>query len=76
LTISKRIELYHNIPYNKDCCAKISWEMDNMGERIEEIREKLNELVESETDLNKGEVLRLSQELDALIYIYYKNMSV
>lgn len=47
-----------------------------MGERIEEIREKLNELVESETDLNKGEVLRLSQELDALIYIYYKNMSV
>lgn len=38
---------------------------------MEELREKLNELVTKETTLSKGEVLRVSEELDKLICKYY-----
>ncbi|WP_368488565.1 aspartyl-phosphate phosphatase Spo0E family protein [Clostridium sp. BJN0013] len=39
--------------------------------QIEQLREKLNELVAKSDILYRGEVLKLSQELDELIYIQY-----
>ncbi|EDK32888.1 aspartyl-phosphate phosphatase Spo0E family protein [Clostridium kluyveri] len=39
--------------------------------RIEQLRERLNELVVKSDVLYRGEVLKLSQELDELIYIQY-----
>ncbi|KAJ53828.1 hypothetical protein CTM_01125 [Clostridium tetanomorphum DSM 665] len=42
-------------------------------EMIELLRQKLNELVTKETTLSRGEVLKLSQELDKLIYKYYSS---
>ncbi|QGU95668.1 Spo0E family sporulation regulatory protein-aspartic acid phosphatase [Clostridium bovifaecis] len=41
---------------------------------MENIRERLNRLIEDESiSLCSGEALKLSQELDKLIYGYYKN---
>ena len=42
-------------------------------EQMEKIRKELNELVISSNNLCRGEVLRLSQELDKLIYLYYRD---
>lgn len=42
-----------------------------MIEQIESLRKKLNDLVEKECILYEGEILRLSQELDKLIFSYY-----
>ncbi|MFL0198726.1 aspartyl-phosphate phosphatase Spo0E family protein [Clostridium sp. WILCCON 0269] len=39
--------------------------------QIEQLRERLNALVATNDILCKGEVLRLSQELDKLIYMQY-----
>ena len=39
--------------------------------QIEQLRERLNALVVKSDVLHRGEVLRLSQELDELIYIQY-----
>ncbi|ADK15878.1 MULTISPECIES: aspartyl-phosphate phosphatase Spo0E family protein [Clostridium] len=44
-------------------------------EQMEKIRKELNELVILSNDLCRGEVLRLSQELDKLIYLHYRNMN-
>lgn len=44
-----------------------------MEEELEMLREKLNLLVfEGDAVLHSAEILRLSQELDKLIYNYYK----
>lgn len=42
-----------------------------MEKEIELLREKLNELVEKSVCLYSEEVVKLSQELDNLIYTYY-----
>lgn len=44
---------------------------DKMSEQIEYLRKKLDDLVANECTLYEGEILRLSQELDKLIYKYY-----
>lgn len=44
-------------------------------EQIEKMRHELNKLVILNNDLCKGEVLKISQELDKLIYLHYKNMN-
>lgn len=47
---------------------------DTLEKTIEKIRDELNRLVGmKEISLYKGEILKLSQELDKLIYIYYSN---
>lgn len=43
-----------------------------MTEQIEKVREKLNTLVSINNILYNGEVLRVSQELDKLIYLQYQ----
>lgn len=43
-----------------------------MGKVLEQTRERLNNLIEMDSILYEGEILRLSQELDKLIYKYYK----
>lgn len=45
-----------------------------MVEQMESLRKKLNDLLENECILYEGEILRLSQELDKLIYNYYSNV--
>lgn len=44
-----------------------------MGKVLEQTRERLNNLIEMDSILYEGEILRLSQELDKLIYKYYKH---
>ena len=44
-----------------------------MEEKIEILREKLNRLVEESSCLYSDGVVKLSQELDKLIYKHYKN---
>lgn len=47
---------------------------DTIEKTMEKIREELNRLVGmKEITLHEGEILRLSKELDKLIYIYYSN---
>lgn len=36
------------------------------------LRDKLNEMVSEDASLYEGEILRVSQELDKLITLYYK----
>ncbi|GAA0740612.1 aspartyl-phosphate phosphatase Spo0E family protein [Clostridium oceanicum] len=43
-----------------------------MGTLIEKTREKLNLLIEEDSILHEGEILKVSQELDSIIYKYYK----
>jgi len=43
-----------------------------MGKVLEQTRERLNNLIEMDSILYEGEILKLSQELDKLIYKYYK----
>ncbi len=43
-----------------------------MGTLIEKTREKLNLLIEEDSILYEGEILKVSQELDSIIYKYYK----
>jgi Spo0E like sporulation regulatory protein. len=45
-----------------------------MEEKIETLREKLNRLVEESSCLYSDSVVKLSQELDNLIYIYHLNL--
>lgn len=45
-----------------------------MNEEIEILREELNRLTRENTCLHSEEIVKLSQELDKLIYKYYKNM--
>lgn len=44
-----------------------------MEKEIEKLREKLNRLVEESSCLYSDTVIRLSQELDELIYRYYQS---
>jgi hypothetical protein len=44
-----------------------------MEKEIETLRAKLNRLVEENSCLYSDSVVRLSQELDNLIYTYYLN---
>ncbi|MCW6110980.1 aspartyl-phosphate phosphatase Spo0E family protein [Clostridium sporogenes] len=44
-----------------------------MGKVLEQTRERLNNLIEMDSILYEGEILKLSQELDKLIYKYYKH---
>lgn len=44
-----------------------------MNEQIERLRNKLNKLVSKDTDLNGGEALEVSKQLDKLIHYYYKS---
>lgn len=46
---------------------------DYMNEQIERLRIKLNKLVVKDMDLNGGEALEVSKQLDKLIYYYYKS---
>jgi hypothetical protein len=47
---------------------------DTIEKTIEKIREELNRLAGmKEVNLCEGEVLRLSRELDKLIYMHYSN---
>lgn len=41
---------------------------------IEMLRKKLNDLVEKSVSLHSDEVVKLSQELDELIYTYYEDI--
>ncbi|MPN48270.1 hypothetical protein SDC9_195876 [bioreactor metagenome] len=48
-----------------------------MNKEIERLREKLNLLINREDAvLHNAEILQLSQELDKLIYDYYKELRV
>ncbi len=44
-----------------------------LEEKIEKLRKKLNKLIEKSTCLYSNEVVKLSQELDKLIYEYQVN---
>lgn len=44
-----------------------------MEEKIEMLREELNKLTEEANCLYSDKVVNLSQQLDRLIYKYYKN---
>ena len=44
-----------------------------MGKVLEQTRERLINLIEMDSILYEGEILKLSQELDKLIYKYYKH---
>ncbi|ACA55347.1 aspartyl-phosphate phosphatase Spo0E family protein [Clostridium botulinum] len=44
-----------------------------MGKVLEQTRERLNNLIEMDSILYEGEILKLSQELDKLISKYYKH---
>lgn len=46
-------------------------EMKFMKEEIESLRENLHELLEIDKCLCSNEIVKLSQELDKLIYAYY-----
>ncbi|MDF2880552.1 MAG: Spo0E like sporulation regulatory protein [Clostridiaceae bacterium] len=41
-------------------------------EKIDSLRDIINKLTEKEQELCKGRALRLSEELDKLINLYYK----
>lgn len=43
-------------------------------EQIEQLREKLNSLVIKDEVLYNGEILEISQQLDKLIYLQYRNV--
>lgn len=43
---------------------------------LKRAQEKLNKLLENEATLYEGEVLKLSQELDKLIYVYYNEQKL
>jgi hypothetical protein len=45
-----------------------------MKEQIEKLREKLNDLVIKQSTLTHQEIVKLSKELDELIYYYYSNV--
>ena len=45
-----------------------------MEKEIETLREKLNRLVEESSCLYSDSIVKLSQELDNLIYTYYLNV--
>lgn len=47
--------------------------MKNMEEHIAKLRDQLNKLMNDPDNNNKVEVLKLSRELDELIYLYYKD---
>lgn len=44
-----------------------------MKEEIEILRKELNRLAEEAECLYSGKILEISQRLDKLIFIYYKN---
>ncbi|NEZ46870.1 Spo0E family sporulation regulatory protein-aspartic acid phosphatase [Clostridium niameyense] len=43
---------------------------------LKKAQEKLNKLLENDATLYEGEVLKLSQELDKLIYVYYNEQKL
>jgi Spo0E like sporulation regulatory protein. len=45
-----------------------------MKEEIEILRSKLNKLAEESSCLYSDSIIKLSQELDNLIYTYYSNI--
>jgi hypothetical protein len=47
--------------------------MISMSEQIDALRDRLYELLEKDDILSQGEALKLSQELDMLIYYFYND---
>ncbi|WP_273335216.1 aspartyl-phosphate phosphatase Spo0E family protein [Clostridium luticellarii] len=44
-------------------------------EQIEQLRERLNSMVGRGGTLYSGEILEISQQLDRLIYLHYRNVN-